>query len=142
MLSIRLTRVGKRKESRFRIIVQEKAKAPSSSFVEILGQYNPHAESRVTNFNSERAKYWLTQGAKPSDTVYNIFVDHDLIEGEKHDQGRPKKKQARKKKESAEAGAEEVKKQAPETAKNKPDEKSKEEKKPADTKAEKSDDKK
>ena len=92
MLSIRLTRVGKRKDARFRIIVQEKAKSPFSSYLEILGQYNPHAQSRVTNLNTERIKYWLACGAKPTATVHNIFVEHSLVEGKKIDLGRLKKK--------------------------------------------------
>lgn len=92
MLSIRLTRVGKRKDARFRIIVQEKAKSPFSSYLEILGQYNPHAESRVTNLNTERIRYWLAQGAKLTATVHNIFVEHNLVTGKKIDLGRLKKK--------------------------------------------------
>lgn len=115
MLTIRLNRVGKRKESRFRIVVQEKSKAPSSNFLETLGHYNPHAESRVTNLKVERAKYWLNHGAKPSDTVYNIFIEHDILEGEKIDLGQPKKKQVKEeeKKESGEQKAGEDKKEAP-----------------------------
>lgn len=92
MLSIRLNRVGKRKDARFRIIVQEKARSPFSSYLEILGQYNPHAKSRVTNLNTERIKYWLACGAKPTATIHNIFVEHSLVKGEKIDLGRLKKK--------------------------------------------------
>lgn len=103
MLSIRLTRVGKRKDSRFRIIVQEKTKAPSSSFLELLGSYNPHTDPSTVNLDSERIKYWITQGAQPSDTVHNILIDQKIIEGEKVDLGRKKEKKSEKKEETKES---------------------------------------
>lgn len=97
MLSIRLTRVGKTKDSRFRIIVQEKTKAPFSSFIELLGSYNPHTDPATVNLNAERIKHWLSRGAKPSDTIHNILIDQKVIAGEKINLGRKKEKKADKK---------------------------------------------
>lgn len=82
MLAIRLKRVGKKKDTSFRLIVQEKGRSiQSGNYVERLGHYDP----RVDEFtiDAERVKYWLSQGAQPSDTVHNLLVDEGVIDDEK-----------------------------------------------------------
>lgn len=81
MLSLRLSRVGKRGRPEFRLIVVEKAKDPWGRAVEILGSRNPR--TKENKFNLERIKYWIEKGAQPSDSVWNILVDLKLVEGKK-----------------------------------------------------------
>lgn len=79
MLVIRFNRFGKKNQSAFRIVLQEKTKAPGHRHVEMLGSYNPH--TKVTVLKKERVLYWLSQGVQPSDRVHNLLVKEKVIEG-------------------------------------------------------------
>lgn len=81
MLTIRLARVGKKNKAQFQIVLQEHTVAPGGRHVEVLGSYDPHHKAIV--LKEERIKYWLGEGAQPSDTAYNLFVSNKLIDGEK-----------------------------------------------------------
>lgn len=79
MLVIRLNRFGKRNQAQFRVVLQERAKAPGHRHIEMLGSYNPH--SKTTLLKKDRVLYWIGQGAKPSDRVHNMLVKQGIIEG-------------------------------------------------------------
>ncbi|MCK4744465.1 30S ribosomal protein S16 [Candidatus Parcubacteria bacterium] len=83
MLSIRLTRVGKKKQPIYRVVVLDKRKDPWGKSLEILGNYNPRTKPSTINLKIERIKYWLSVGAQPSATVYNILIDQKIIDGKK-----------------------------------------------------------
>ena len=83
MLSIRLTRVGKKKQPIYRIIVLDKRKDPWGKFIENLGNYNPRTNPRTINLKVDRIKYWLSVGAQPSATVHNFLVDEKIIDAKK-----------------------------------------------------------
>jgi small subunit ribosomal protein S16 len=83
MLTIRLRREGKRKEPSYRLIVNEKAKDPWGTYLELLGTYNPLSNPPAVNFKAERIKYWISKGAQCSDTVWNILVEQKVLQGEK-----------------------------------------------------------
>ncbi len=83
MLTIRLSRTGKRKQPLYRIVVQEGSKDPWSPAIEVIGNLNPRLARKDAVVNKERAAYWLSVGAQPSDTVYNLFVDLELVKGKK-----------------------------------------------------------
>jgi small subunit ribosomal protein S16 len=83
MLTIRLSRVGKKKQAEYRLIINEKTKDPWGDALEYLGHYNPHAKSEGVRFNVERIKYWLEHGAQVSNTVRNIFIAQGIITGSK-----------------------------------------------------------
>jgi len=93
MLSIRLQRKGKKNQPFFKIVVTEKQKSSTRGrFVEELGFYNPLTKER--SLKGDRAKYWMSVGAQPSDTVYNMLVTDNVIEGKKRPQHKkPKKKE-------------------------------------------------
>lgn len=71
-LAIRLARGGRKKRPHYRIVVADKRMPRDGRYIEKLGTYNPllndDNENRVT-FSEERVKYWLSQGAKPSERV-------------------------------------------------------------------------
>jgi len=95
MLVIRLFRVGKKNQPSFKIVVTDKRKPPRGGrFVEELGFYNPVKKEKV--LKPERIKYWLSAGAKPSDTVYNLLVSEKIIEGKKIDVHKKAKAKAEK----------------------------------------------
>jgi len=82
MLVIRFFRVGKKNQPSFKIVVTDRRRPPRAGrFVEEVGFYNPLTKEKVLKL--ERLKYWLSVGAKPSDTVYNLLIKEKIIEGEK-----------------------------------------------------------
>ncbi|MEW5908004.1 MAG: 30S ribosomal protein S16 [Patescibacteria group bacterium] len=84
MLKIRFQKIGKRHESNFRLILTDSRKpAKTGRFLEILGSYSPAKDTH--NFKSERIKYWISKGAKVSDTAHNLLLKEKIIEGKKVD---------------------------------------------------------
>jgi small subunit ribosomal protein S16 len=83
MLVIRLSRVGKKKQPTYRMVVQEKQRDPWGTSIEIVGNYNPRTEPGTINLKEDRIKYWLEKGAQPSPTVHNILIDVGLLKGQK-----------------------------------------------------------
>jgi len=76
MVAIRLRRAGSKKRPFFRVVVTDSRAARDSSFVEILGFYNPRTRPAVVNVNTERVNFWIGKGAKPSDSVRTLIARH------------------------------------------------------------------
>ena len=76
MLAIRLRRAGSKKRPFFRIVVADSRAARDSSFVEILGHYNPRTKPALVDVKKERVDYWLSKGAQPSDSVRTLMARH------------------------------------------------------------------
>src|SRR5207244_755448 len=76
MVAIRLRRAGSKKRPFFRVVVTDSRSARDSSFVEILGHYNPRTKPAVVQVNKERVEYWLKHGAQPSDSVRTLIARH------------------------------------------------------------------
>jgi small subunit ribosomal protein S16 len=70
-LVIRLTRVGKRGERKFRIVVKEKRSRRDGDSTELLG-WCEKGKNGKKEINLERYKYWISQGAQPSPTVAKL----------------------------------------------------------------------
>lgn len=87
MLTIRLSRIGKKKKPMYRLIISEKSRDPYGRALEILGSYNPFSKELVSK--ADRIKYWLGEGAQMSQTVSNLLIDKKVIEGEKNLSKRP-----------------------------------------------------
>ena len=82
MLKIRLQRIGRINSPAYRIVVTEHARAAQAGkFVEKLGTYNPKSKERT--LNADRVKYWMSVGAKPSDTMHNMLVSLGIVGGKK-----------------------------------------------------------
>lgn len=81
MLRIRLTRVGKKNQPAYRVVVAEHWRPIKGRFIEILGHYNP--VTKIKGFKGDRIKYWLSVGAKPSVTAHNLLVKEGIISGPK-----------------------------------------------------------
>ena len=64
--SIRLKRVGAKKEASYRIVVIDERTAVSGRSVERLGMYNPRTSPSLIRINAERTIHWLREGAEPS----------------------------------------------------------------------------
>jgi small subunit ribosomal protein S16 len=76
MLMIRLARFGAKKKPSYRVSVIEKDRARDSRSVEVVGYYNPLTNPATVNLKHERIQYWLSVGAKPSETVARLLKTH------------------------------------------------------------------
>ena len=70
---IRLRRMGAKKDPKFRIVVAESKSPRDGRFVDELGSYNAQPKEAELRVDAERAKYWLSVGATPSDQVKSLF---------------------------------------------------------------------
>jgi len=81
MLTIKLSKLGKKNKKVFRVIISEKGRDPFGNSLEILGSYDQyHKELQV---KGDRIKYWISKGAQMTPTVNNLLVGHEIIEGKK-----------------------------------------------------------
>ena len=76
MLAIRMRRVGSKKRPFFRLVVARSEAARDGSFLEILGSYYPRAKPAKVEVDRERVDYWVSKGARPSDTVRTLISRH------------------------------------------------------------------
>lgn len=74
MLVIRLTKMGKKGEAKYRIVVNEKRSRRDGKAVELLGWYHKQEGNKeAKKINQKRVDYWISQGAHPSPTVKKIL---------------------------------------------------------------------
>jgi small subunit ribosomal protein S16 len=73
MVRIRLRRVGKKGQPSYRVVVADKESPRDGRFIEIIGFYNPRTNPPTMEIKDDRALYWLSQGAQPSDAVARML---------------------------------------------------------------------
>ena len=73
MVKIRLRRMGAKKAPYYRIIVADSRSPRDGRCIEEIGTYDPSAEGEKIKVNAERAKYWMANGAQPTDTVRGLL---------------------------------------------------------------------
>ena len=73
MVKIRLRRVGAKKAPFYRIVVADSRSPRDGRFIEEIGTYDPMADSGKIKVDMERAKYWIANGAQPTDTVRGLL---------------------------------------------------------------------
>ena len=76
MVAIRLRRAGSKKRPFFRVVVTDSRAARDSSFVEILGHYNPRSRPAVVQVDEARLDQWIKKGAQMSDSVRTLVARH------------------------------------------------------------------
>jgi small subunit ribosomal protein S16 len=76
VLTIRLSRIGKKKRPFYRVVVTEKTRPRNGRFVEIVGTYDPLKKPAAVALNHDRVQYWIGKGAQPSDTVRSFLRNH------------------------------------------------------------------
>ena len=78
---IRLARTGRRNFPSFRIGVFDEHSRRDGAAIEVLGSYDPKAKDndKKVTLNDDRAKYWLSVGAQPTDTVRSILRRKKLL---------------------------------------------------------------
>ena len=73
MVKIRLRRMGAKKAPYYRIVVADSRFPRDGRFIEEVGTYNPSADGEKLTVDMERVKYWISNGAQPTDTVRGLI---------------------------------------------------------------------
>lgn len=76
--------MGAKKTPFYRIVVADSRSPRDGRFIETIGTYNPLTEPAQIEINEELALKWLQNGAKPSDTVRNLFSKLGIMEKYHH----------------------------------------------------------
>ena len=72
-VKIRLKRMGKKKRPTYRVVVAD-ARAPRDGrIIELIGRYDPHPDPSIVQIDNERARYWLDNGAQPTERVQKLL---------------------------------------------------------------------
>ena len=72
-VTIRLRRMGQKKNPFYRIIVADSRSPRNGRFIEEIGTYDPNTDPSTFNVDEELAKKWLANGAQPTEVVGKIF---------------------------------------------------------------------
>ena len=80
MLRIRLSRVGKKKQPSYRLVVADSRAPRDGAFIKIIGHYNPRTDPVTLVVKEDEAVEWLTRGAQPSDTVAKLLTRIGVME--------------------------------------------------------------
>ena len=70
---IRLKRDGAKNAPAYRIVVADSRSPRDGKFIEEIGSYNPLRKADNFKLDLERAKYWVSKGAQPSETVASFI---------------------------------------------------------------------
>jgi len=73
MLKIKLSRIGKKGQPFYRIIVDEAKSKRNGKHIDLIGTYNPLSTPKQINIDQSKYLSWIQKGAKPTDTVANLF---------------------------------------------------------------------
>jgi len=72
-LKIRLTRIGTTHQPHYRFVIAEARSRRDGDAVETIGTYDPRAKANNVKLDLARVDYWLSKGAKPTDTVHSMI---------------------------------------------------------------------
>ena len=73
MVKMRLTRIGSKKNAIYRVVVSDSRSPRDGRFIEEIGTNNPNTDPSEFKIDEEKAKKWLENGAKPTDTVSKLL---------------------------------------------------------------------
>ncbi len=80
MVKIRLRRVGTKKKPSYRVVVADSRAPRDGAFISIIGHYNPLTDPETIVIDADKARYWLEQGAQPTDTAARLLAKAGIIE--------------------------------------------------------------
>lgn len=81
-VKIRLARRGAKKRPYYKVVVTDSRSPRDGRFIEIIGSYSPllpDTDGGRIQLDSEKAKYWLSKGAQPTDVVAKLFKKIKLV---------------------------------------------------------------
>jgi small subunit ribosomal protein S16 len=80
MLKIRLRRVGAKKQPSYRVVVADSRSPRDGRLVEVIGFYNPRTDPPTVNIKEERALYWLSRGAQPTEAIAGFLKSRGTLD--------------------------------------------------------------
>ena len=80
-VKIRLRRMGMKKKPFYRIVIADIRSPRNGRFIEEIGYYDPMKNPAEIKIDNDRAKYWLGNGAQPTDTARVLLKKSGAIEG-------------------------------------------------------------
>ncbi|WP_409426569.1 30S ribosomal protein S16 [Mycobacterium sp. SMC-11] len=72
-VKIKLTRLGKIRNPQYRIAIADARSRRDGRAIEVIGRYHPKEEPSLIEIDSERAQYWLSVGAQPTEPVLKLL---------------------------------------------------------------------
>jgi small subunit ribosomal protein S16 len=72
-VSMRLTRVGGRKDPVWRVVVADRRAPRDGRSIEVVGRYNAQTDPSTIVLDEERVRFWLSRGAQPSEPVKKLL---------------------------------------------------------------------
>ncbi len=72
-VKIKLTRLGKIRNPQYRIAIADARNRRDGRSIEVIGRYHPKEEPSLIEIDSERAQYWLSVGAQPTEPVLKLL---------------------------------------------------------------------
>ena len=72
-VSIRLRREGAKNRPYYKVVVADSHSPRDGKFIELIGTYDPKKPGHNSSLNVERAEFWISKGAQPSDTVRSLI---------------------------------------------------------------------
>lgn len=79
MVRIRLRRQGAKKQASYRVVVADQRSPRDGRILENIGFYNPTTDPETFQIDAERATYWLSQGAQPSEGVARLLKKQGVL---------------------------------------------------------------
>src|SRR5690242_1511245 len=73
MVKIRLMRTGMKGAASYRVVIADARSPRDGRIIENIGWYNPRTDPATISIDAERAKHWLSVGARPSDSVRSLL---------------------------------------------------------------------
>ncbi|MCD6518640.1 MAG: 30S ribosomal protein S16 [Anaerolineae bacterium] len=80
MVRIRLRRVGAKKQPSYRVVVADQRSPRDGRFIEVIGHYNPRTDPPTVVIKEDRALYWLSKGAQPSEAVARMLKNTGIMD--------------------------------------------------------------
>ena len=79
-VKIRLKRMGAKKNPFYRIVVADSRSPRNGRFIEEIGYYSPLTDPKTVKIDDEKANQWLSNGARPTDTVDRLFRENGIYD--------------------------------------------------------------
>ena len=78
-VKLRLKRGGAKQRPFYRIVAADSRSPRDGRFIDTIGTYNPIPSNYELNVDEEKALYWLTNGAQPTDTVKSLLTKKGIM---------------------------------------------------------------